>query len=238
MHRFFAPPGAFGETHVQLDGEILDHIRVLRLGPEEVFIVCDGAARDYRCVLAGDSAQILSVAENLAEPRVHCVVHLAYTRGERMDFAIQKSVELGAGEICLFPAKRCVVKYDEKNLLKKVGRWEKIALEAAKQSGRGRVPPVIPMSDFKSAMECAAKADLPLFLYENEAHLSLGRALDRKPDFQTLSLVVGPEGGFDPDEAESALGEGLSPVTLGKRILRCETAPAAALAAVMFYVES
>ena len=238
MHRFFASPEQFQAGRVLLDRESLDHLRVLRLGAKEQFIICDGAGTDYRCVLAGNTAEIVSQSENEAEPNIHCTVYLAYAKGERLDYAIQKSVELGAWAIGLFPTARCVVKYDDKSLAKKRIRWEKIAQEAAKQSGRGKIPPVTPISDYKTAMSQAAQADLPLFFYENESKTSLRRVLDENPNFQTASLVIGPEGGFTEEEAALAQESGLRSVTLGKRILRCETAPAAALAALMFYTDS
>ena len=183
-------------------------------------------------------ARIVAVAENLAEPHIHCTVYLALTRGERMDSAIQKCVELGAVALRLFPSARSIVKYDDKTLAKKRLRWGKIALEAAKQSGRGIVPPVALCPDFSSAMTEAGKADLPLFFYENEARHTLRRALEECPNVQTVSLVTGPEGGFTDEEVSVAESAGLRPLTLGKRILRCETAPVAALAGVMLYLDA
>jgi len=237
MHRFFTDPAAICGDHILLDEETLSHIRVLRLGAEESFTVCDGAGRDYRCVLDGDSGRILGVSDNEAEPKVDCTVYLAYTRGERMEYAIQKSVELGAYRICLFPSARCVAKYDDKSLPKKLARFEKIVQEAAKQSGRGRIPEVVAMPSFRAAMMEAGRADQPLFFYENEADRTLRQALEAKPDFQSAALVTGPEGGFTEAEAGLAEALGLIAATLGKRILRCETAPVAALAGVLFFAE-
>jgi len=233
MHRFFTAPAAVADGYIQLDQESLAHIRVLRLGPRETFIVSDGAGLDYQCILAGDRAEIVSAADNLAEPTVSCTVYLAYAKGERMDYAVQKSVELGADRICLFPSDRCIVKMDEKTRPKKLARWGKIALEAAKQSGRGKVPTVDALPDYPSALTQAAGATVPLFLYEGEAQRSLQAALEAHPQFDTVSLVIGPEGGFTEAEALQAQAAGLLSVSLGKRILRCETAPVAALAAVM-----
>jgi len=236
MPRFFVNPAAICGDHISLDTETLSHIRVLRLSPKEMFIVCDGNGQDYRCTLEGDTAKVVSISANEAEPKTRCIVALAYTRGERMDYAIQKSVELGAAEIHLFPAERCVVKYDDKSLPKKLARWEKIALEAAKQSGRGRIPAVVAHSDFKAAMQEAAQTDLALFFYENETDRTLRMALDNAQGFASTSLTIGPEGGFTSDEVKLAVALGLLPVSLGKRILRAETAPVAALAGVMFYL--
>lgn len=154
-----------------------------------------------------------------------------------MEYAIQKSVELGAAAIRLFPAERCVVRYDAKALPKKVARFEKIALEAAKQSGRGVVPAITVLSDVKTAMEEATTADCPLFCYELETKNSLRAALTETPNPETVSLVIGPEGGFTEAEVALAQTAGLRPITLGQRILRAETAPVAALAAVLFWAE-
>jgi len=236
MPRFFVDPAAICGDYISLDTETLSHIHVLRLSPKETFIVCDGNGQDYCCTLEGDTAKVVSISANEAEPKTACIVLLAYTRGERMDYAIQKSVELGAAEINLFPAERCVVKYDGKSLPKKLARWEKIALEAAKQSGRGRVPAVVAHTSFKEAMQKAAQTDLALFFYENEADRTLRMALDNTQNAQSISLVIGPEGGFTSDEVTLSAVLGLSPVSLGKRILRAETAPVAALAAVMFWL--
>ena len=235
MPRFFVDPAHIGTTHISLDAEDLAHIRVLRLGPKETFVVSDGKGMDYRCVLDGDQAKILERAENSAEPKVCCTVYLALTRGERMDYAIQKSVELGAQRIVLFPAKRCVVRYEGKDVPKKLARLQKIALEAAKQSGRGIVPAVTAASDFRSAMTEAALLERALFFYENETRQGLRAVLDARPEFRSASLVIGPAGGFADEEAVLAEGLGLVSVTLGPRILRAETAPAVALAAVLFY---
>ena len=235
MHRFFVNPAAIGDSHIQLDPDTLQHIRVLRFEPKERFIVSDGAGIDYCCVLAGEQAEILERFQNRAEPTARCTVYLGFTRGERMDYAVQKSVELGASALRLFPAARCVTRYDEKGLAKKLVRWEKIALEAAKQSGRGMVPAVTAMPDFRSAILEAAQADCPLFFYEHETRQSLPSALERRRGFRSASLIIGPEGGFTEAEAAWADACGLDSVSLGARILRAETAPVAALAALMFY---
>jgi len=235
MPRFFVNPSDITGDHVALSAEILSHIRVLRLRPDEIFILCDSAGMDYTCTLDGEQAKIVASAKNETEPRTDCAVYLAYTRGERMEYAIQKSVEMGAARIILFPSERCVAKYEDKALAKKRIRFEKIAEEAAKQSGRGRIPRVETRSSFKEAMEDAAHADCPLFFYEEERERTLRTALAQRPS--TVALVIGPEGGFSKEEAKLAGELGLLPVTLGKRILRCETAPVAALAGVLLYLE-
>lgn len=233
MPRFFVNPAVIGKTHISLDAETLSHIRVLRLGPEEPFVVCDGAGLDYRCILTESKAQIIAVEPNLAEPSLECTVYLALTKGDRLEYAVQKSVELGAFAFRLFPAQRSVVRYEEQGLEKRRLRLSRIAQEAAKQSGRGRIPVVEMVPDSHQALQAAANADLPLFFHEKEGQQNLYQVADQNPNAKTASFVIGPEGGFSEEEAANARARGLCTVSLGKRILRSETAPVAALAAIL-----
>ena len=146
---------------------------------------------------------------------------------------IQKATELGAYEIIAFPSSRCVSKPDEKSLKKKLERWQKIAASAAEQSGRGRIPQVRVLPSYAAALEEAAKADKALLFYENEHAVTLKMALSESP-YETVSLLTGPEGGLEEREVDQARAAGLQVCTLGKRILRCETAPLCALSAVMY----
>ena len=146
---------------------------------------------------------------------------------------IQKATELGAYEIIAFPSARCVSKPDEKSLKKKLERWQKIAASAAEQSGRGRIPQVRVLPGYAAALEEAAKSDKALLFYENEHAVTLKMALSESP-YRTVSLLTGPEGGLEEREVEQARNAGLQVCTLGKRILRCETAPLCALSAVMY----
>jgi len=146
---------------------------------------------------------------------------------------VQKSVELGARAIVLFQSRRCIA--SPGNSAKRTERMQRIALEAAKQCGRGRVPSVIMAESYKDAIEQASQAELPLFFYESEEELTLREALESRADAASVSIVTGPEGGFEEEEASIARSSGMLTVTLGPRILRCETAPAAALAAIMFH---
>lgn len=238
MARFFiAASNIFGGV-AYLNAEEAEHIRVLRIRSGETFTVCDGNGNDYVCRLGektsdGISAEILETLPSTGEPGVECTVYAALPKGDKAETIIQKSVELGAASIVFFPSARCVSRPSEASLISKLGRWQKIAAEAAKQSGRGRIPTVSALSSFVLAMDEAAKTDLPLFLYEDEQGLSLRAAIEGKPDAKTVSVVTGPEGGFEKEEVEAAKQAGLLSVSLGKRILRCETAPLAALTAVM-----
>lgn len=235
MHRFFVNPLQIQKPYVDLDREILDHIKVLRLLPNEEFIVCDGEKTDYICTLESNLGRIISQRENKAEPRLALHLFLAYTRGERLDFALQKAVELGTSSITFFPATRCVAKYEEKSLGKKLPRWEKISKEAAQQSGRGIIPPVYTAASFSAGLKAASAFDLGLFCYENELKQGLGQVLRAHEGASSIGIVIGPEGGFTPEEATLGSQLGLHSVSLGPRILRAETAPIAALSALLYH---
>ena len=150
-----------------------------------------------------------------------------------LEHVIQKATELGAYEIVAFPSARCVSKPDDKSLKKKLERWRKIAASAAEQSGRGRIPQVITLPTYKAALERAALADKALLFYENEHAVTLKMALEQG-SYRTVSLLTGPEGGLEVSEVEQARAAGMEVCTLGRRILRCETAPLCALSAVMY----
>lgn len=237
MPRFFVEKGRISADTVWLEEAELRHLRVLRLRPEETFTVCDGKGRTYLCRLRedGQSAAILRTAASEGEPTVDCTIFAAFAKGEKTDWIIQKSVELGAAELVLFPSARCVARVTPETLSKKLTRWQKISEEAAKQCGRDRIPPIRAMSTFADAAEAAGGASLPLFFYEAETRTGLRQALAEEDAPRTISIFTGPEGGFTTEEATLAKHAGLRSVSLGKRILRCETAPLAALAAVMYH---
>ena len=244
MPRFFiAASNIFGGV-AYISGRDTEHIRALRIRQGEAFTLCDGNGTDYSCVLTkldpdGAEAQILDKLPSAGEPSVSCTVLAAFSKGDRMETAVQKCVELGASEFVIFPSARCVARPDEKALIKKTARLQAIAEEAAKQSGRGRIPPVTVEPSFAAAISRAAKADIPLFCYEDERELPIKRAIEeRRENAKTVSIVTGPEGGFEPSEARLAKEAGLRSVTMGPRILRCETAPICAVAAVMLLTDN
>jgi 16S rRNA (uracil1498-N3)-methyltransferase len=132
-----------------------------------------------------------------------------------------------------FPSARCVSKPDEKSLKKKLERWQKIAASAAEQSGRGRIPQVVILPSFAEALKRGAQTDLPMMFYENEQATTLHMALNAGA-WKSAALLTGPEGGLEEKEVKQAMDAGWKVCTLGKRILRCETAPLCALSAVMY----
>ena len=238
MTRFFVEEQAFSGDTLRLTGENFQHARVLRLKPGERMLVCDGQGREALCAVrqAGASEMELEVLERReaeTEAAVRVSVYLAFPKADKLEHVIQKATELGAYEIVAFPSARCVSRPDEKSLRKKVERWQKIAASAAEQSGRGRIPEVITLGSFKEALERGKQAEKALLFYENEHAVTLRMALESS-SWNTVSLLTGPEGGLEEAEVAQARGAGFQVCTLGKRILRCETAPLCALSAVMY----
>lgn len=225
--------------YVTISGEDARHIaKSLRMQPGENLTVCDGEGMDHSCVLEAVSAEsitarILESCPSVGEPNTAVVLFMALPKADKMELIIQKCTELGVAEIVPVITSRCVSRPDAKALAKKNERWSKIAEEAAKQSGRGRIPRVRETMTFADALREAAKADTPLFLYEAEREQSFRAALMQR-EAGRVSIFVGPEGGFAEEEAQAAREAGLIRVSLGPRILRCETAPLAALSVIMY----
>ena len=238
MTRFFIEPQELQAEFLTLTGENAKHAKVLRLKCGEEVLVCDGEGRECLCAVTdiSDGSVGLSVItrrESETEAKVRVSVYMAFPKADKLEHVIQKATELGAYEIVAFPSARCISRPDEKSLSKKVERWQKIAASAAEQSGRGRIPQVLVLPSYKAALERAALADQALLFYENERATTLRMALQSK-EYQTVSLLTGPEGGLEEAEVRQAMDAGLSVCTLGRRILRCETAPLCALSAVMY----
>ena len=240
MSRFFVDPTDYKPDFMVLTGENAAHAKVLRLKNGEEVTVCDGAGHECVCVISDISKDqvclvVKSQLDTSAEASVKVSVYMAFSKGDKFEHVIQKATELGAFEIVAFPSARCVSKPDEKSLSKKLDRWQKIAASAAEQSGRGLIPTVITLNSYTEALQRAANADLGILFYENEQATTLRMALD-SGTFGAVSLLTGPEGGLESREVEQATNMGLKVCTLGKRILRCETAPLCALSAVMYHV--
>ena len=236
MTRFFVLPEELDTP--SLVGENAKHARVLRLKVGEQLLVCDGEGMECLCAVAAVwddryELEVLERRESQTEPGVQVSVYMAFPKADKLEHVIQKATELGAYEIVAFPSGRCVSKPDEKSLKKKLERWQKIAASAAEQSGRGRIPQVLTLGSYKAALERAAKADKAILFYENERATTLKMAL-QESSYKTVSLLSGPEGGLEVAEVEQAMNAGLQVCTLGKRILRCETAPLCGLSAVMY----
>ena len=236
MTRFFVDPDVLDRETMVLSGENAQHAKVLRLKEGEIILVCDGQGQECVCRVSQTAPEIVLSVEDrrssVSEPVVDVSVYVAFPKADKLEHVIQKATELGAREIIAFPSSRCVSRPDEKSLKKKLERWQKIALSAAQQSGRGRIPQVLVLNSFSAALSRAAQSDRALLFYENEDAYTLKMALEGS--YRTVSLMVGPEGGLEDAEVSQAQEAGLKICTLGKRILRCETAPLCALSAVMY----
>ena len=238
MTRFFVAPEELTPEFLVLTGENAQHAKVLRLKEGEEVLVCDGQGRECICTISDVSPGQISLVvkhrkESESEARVKASIYMAFSKGDKLEHVIQKATELGAYEIVAFPSARCVSRPDDKSLKKKLERWQKIAASAAEQSGRGLVPQVLTLPSYAAALERAAKADMAILFYENEQSTTLRMALETG-GYNTISLLTGPEGGLEEKEVAQAQEAGLQVCTLGRRILRCETAPLCALSAVMY----
>lgn len=233
MYHFFVPEGPSGEREFTITGPDVNHIRnVLRMKPGEKVVVSDGQDRDWYCIIAEitkDAVRLRAEAESeAAELPAELVLYQGLPKGDKMEWIIQKAVELGAAAVVPVVTARSVVRLEGKAERRRE-RWQRIADEAAGQCGRGILPQVAAPLTLGEAMP-ALSAQQAIVLYEGG-----GRPLREliAPDCRRLSLLVGPEGGFDPAEIDRLQAAGGRCATLGRRILRCETAPVAALAAAM-----
>ena len=236
MTRFFVEPDQLQQDTITLTGENAAHAKVLRLKAGEEVLVCDGQGHECLCKVTTQDTyelEVLQRGKSSSEARVSVSIYMALPKADKLEHVIQKATELGACEIVTFPTARCVSRPDDKSLKKKLERWQKIAASAAEQSGRGIIPQVLALASYAEALVRAAKADKAIVFYENEHATTLRQALT-EGEYEAVSLLSGPEGGFEESEIDQARKAGLQVCTLGRRILRCETAPLCALSAVMY----
>ena len=234
MTRFFVTPQELAEDAITLTGENAQHAKVLRVKPGEQVLICDGQGNECLCALEdGMTFRVQQRRASESEAAVKVSIYMAFPKADKLEHVIQKATELGAWEIVAFPSARCVSRPDEKSLMKKLDRWQKIAASAAEQSGRGIIPKVVVLPSFAEALRRGAQADKALMFYENEHATTLRMALEEGA-FTTISLLSGPEGGLEEREVREAEKAGFRVCTLGRRILRCETAPLCGLSAVMY----
>lgn len=243
MPKFFVRQDRIENNRITIAGDDAFHIsRALRMAKGEHITVCDMQCNEYDCVLSefnSDSvvAEIVSVLRIDNEPPVKVYLFQALPKGDKLDTVIQKSVECGVFEITPFESERCVVKFKPDAEEKKTERRNRIALEAAKQCGRGYIPQVNPTVDFKTAVDKACSCDVCVFCYEGEEKRSLKELLKNNSSAQTVSVFIGSEGGFSVDEVKYATEKGMRSVSLGKRILRTETASAFVLSCIVYETE-
>ena len=237
--RFFVTEEQICGEQIFLEPADAQHVsRVLRMRPGEEITVCCSNGQAYLCALeqvgkTEVSARILSQEVFDNEPTAFVTVYAGLSKGDRFDYLIQKCVECGVSHIVPFTSQHCVVRLEARDYEKKQQRYARIALEASKQCQRSRAVTVGEIVSFEEAVKVAAQADCGLFLYEKEQQKSLSTVL-RSAAGNGYAVVTGPEGGFSEKEAALAQEIGLHCVSIGPRILRCETAPVAAVCAIMY----
>ena len=246
MQRFFVEPHQIDEgTHqIHILGSDVNHIsNVLRMKQGEELWISDGGKKEYRCTIEDFSSDevllhIIYAQEPDYELSSRIYLFQGLPKADKMELIIQKAVELGAYEVIPVETKRCVVKLDGKKATKKVERWKQIAESAAKQSKRMLIPNVHEVLTFKEALKYAESMDVRLIPYELAKGMQETKEIlaDIQPG-QSIGIFIGPEGGFEEKEVETAISEGAKPITLGKRILRTETAGLAILSVLMFQLE-
>lgn len=219
-----------------ITGEDAKHIeKSLRMRVGEELTLVTPALKEHLCRISafcGDAVEVESMQSKTCdrEADVEVTLYQSLTKGDKMDMIVQKSVELGVTRIVPVLTSRCVSRPDDKSMKKKIERWQKISLGAAQQSCRGIVPLVDSVMSFTEALVDATKTDCSIIFYEGGGE-SLKSFTEK--GYKSYGIFVGCEGGFDVSEVEKARESGVLPATLGKRILRAETAPLAALSAIM-----
>ena len=244
MYRFFVPVENIENDSIRITGDDVNHIRnVLRMEPGEKIVVSCGQGIDYYCIIDviqenGIDLKIEKEEAAVTELPVSITLFQALPKMDKMELVIQKAVELGAVEVVPVRTRRCVVKLDEKKAEKKLVRWRMITEAAAKQSGRGIVPQIREVMGYEQALEYAKMLDTVIIPYElyDDMKGSVD-TMNQAVKGSSIGVFIGPEGGFERGEIESAMLQGFFPVSLGKRILRTETAGLAVLSMLMFLIE-
>ena len=239
MHRFFIFPDCIQANLVSFPSGTEHQIRrVLRLEDGQKVIVLDNHGNEFEVVLRADadgkfSGEVLVSRRAEVEPQIHLALYLCLSQREKFEWMLQKCTEVGAAAFVPVISSRSLVQ-KAGAVEKKYPRWQKIIQEAAEQSGRGRIPTLEAVLPFSKAVQAAASNDVALIPWTGETANSLKQALAFMPDTgKRIAALIGPEGGFSDEEAAAAQAAGVQPVTLGKRILRMETAAVVTAAVVM-----
>ena len=245
MYQFFVEPSQIMGKRIVIQGSDVNHIKnVLRMRVGEEIAVSNGVdGREYRCGIEEFTADevicsLRFIKEDGVELPSKIYLFQGLPKADKMELIVQKAVELGAYEIIPVAAKRCVVKLDEKKAAGKRSRWQGIAEAAAKQSKRGIIPQIREVMNMKQAIAFAQQMDVRLIPYELAEDMGHTRELIGaiRPG-QSVAIFIGPEGGFEETEIQEALQAGIEPITLGRRILRTETAGMTVLAWLGYLLE-
>ncbi|MEK7783098.1 MAG: 16S rRNA (uracil(1498)-N(3))-methyltransferase [Candidatus Binatota bacterium] len=240
MARFFVPKKDLQGNRGSISGQELDHMRkVLRLRPGDRVTLFDDEGWEHEAIIRSytehlGEVDILKSSKCQRESPMDITLAQALGKGEKMDLIVEKATELGVGTISPFLSSRTIPRLDKEKMARRQTRWRKIALSAAKQSGRARIPEILDVSDFADLVRKPWQCELKLLFWEGEARQTLTQIRDERPRLNSLLVVIGPEGGFSSEEALAAIRHGFKTVRMGERILRTETAALAALTIAQF----
>jgi 16S rRNA (uracil1498-N3)-methyltransferase len=245
MHWFYVENSQVNIDEIIITGSDVNHIKnVLRMTTGECIAICDGQGKDYYCTITSvSSTEIIANIEEVSDSKSELPSKIYLFQGlpkkDKMELIIQKAVELGAYEIIPLAMKRSVVKLDDKKKeLKKIERWQAIAVSAAKQSGRGIIPRVHSVLDFSQGIEMAKTLEYNVIPYEqSEGILKAHKVIEEAAGYNSIGVFIGPEGGFADKEIQKVMEAGMETITLGRRILRTETAGLAVMSLLMFEIE-
>lgn len=244
MHHFFVSPEQIDDKYVTITGGDVNHIKnVLRMKVDEELLISNGQDKDYYCkieAISDDEIKALILDEEFEGTELPTELYLfqGLPKSDKMELIIQKAVELGVKEIIPVATKRCVVKLDNKKEASKLKRWQAISESAAKQSRRTIIPEVSSVVTFKEAINRAKEFELGIIPYENFKDMKETReVLEKVQKGIKIGIFIGPEGGFEENEVQYAFENGIRPISLGKRILRTETAGLTILSVLMFQLE-
>lgn len=244
MHHFFVTPEQVREGQIRIEGSDVNHMKnVLRMKLGEELHISDGNNKKYLCeIVSMDADSVCTVIkeELVSDTELPSKIHLfqGLPKSDKMELIVQKAVELGVYEIIPVATKRAVVKLDDKKAEKKVERWNSISESGAKQSGRNVIPKVKSVMGYKEAMQYANTLDVILIPYELAEGMNETRqVIEAIRPGQSVGIFIGPEGGFETAEVEYAVAQGAKVITLGKRILRTETAGLTTLSILMYHLE-
>ena len=244
MQHFFVTPSQVEGERIYIEGSDVNHMKnVLRMRPGEAVAISDGDNLKYRCVVEGyeEGRAVLAIQQRMpVDTELPCRITLfqGLPKQDKMELIVQKAVELGASQVVPVATRRSVVKLDEKKAAKKLQRWQQIAESAAKQAGRGYIPQVSSVLSYQEALEKAGELDVLLIPYELVEGMEEARKVVASiAQGQSVGIFIGPEGGFEKEEVDAAIHQGAKAITLGRRILRTETAGLAILSILMFRLE-
>ena len=243
MPKFFFDSSKIQDGVVALEGENARHLlKVLRVKVGDGLILCDGEAFDYDATVKSISKDSLEVYlikkyENSSEPRTKITLFQGLPKGDKLSYIVEKAVEAGIYEITPVLMKRSVARSDKIEFAKKAARFQKIAESAAKQSNRGIIPQINGLHSLGEAIAGRESFDLLLMPYECERDQTLKKVLRCWPNADKIAVFIGPEGGFDQEEADTLIKAGFHPVSLGPRILRTETAGIASIFEILYEYE-